>query len=166
MTWRADHGAATVWVLGFGAVIVAVAMVVTTRGTAVLARHRLERAADLAALAGAQQIGHAAQPCAAASRIAAANAATLVSCTAELGTTGRSGTVAVTLRRAVSLPLIGGRVLSARARADRLPSTGTSAPGPGRRAHGGLTRLGCGHSWCRARPAGSTIASTVLPSWY
>lgn len=122
MSWRSDRGSATIWVLGLGAVILAAAMTTVVRGSAVLARHRLERAADLSALAAAQQIGHAGQPCAAASRIATANAATLVSCAAQLDPAGRSGTVAVTLRRTVSFPLLGERALTSRSRAGRLPA--------------------------------------------
>lgn len=121
MSRRSDRGAATIWVLALGAVILSVAVVVTARGSAVLARHRLEHAADLTALAAAQEIGRASQPCAVASRIAAANAAVLVSCTARLDQSGRSGAVAVTLRRTVSLPLVGARTLTSLSRAGRMP---------------------------------------------
>lgn len=121
MSWRSDRGAATIWVLGLGAVVIAAALVMVARGSAVVARHRLERAADLAALAAAEQIGRGEQPCAAATRIATANAAQLVSCTPQLDPSGRSGAVAVVLRRTVSVPLVGARTLSARARAGRQP---------------------------------------------
>ncbi|MEO7261433.1 MAG: Rv3654c family TadE-like protein [Jatrophihabitantaceae bacterium] len=121
MSWRSERGAATIWVLGLGAVVLSVAMVVAARGSAVLARHRLERAADLTALAAAQQIGRTVQPCAAASRIAAANAAVLVSCAAQLEASGRSGTVTVILRGTVSFPLIGARTLTSPSRAGRMP---------------------------------------------
>jgi secretion/DNA translocation related TadE-like protein len=109
------------WVLALGAVILSAAMVVTARGSAVLARHRLERAADLTALAAAQQIGRTPQPCAAAFRIAAANAAVLVSCAARLDQSGRSGTVVLTVRGTVSVPLVGARTLTSRSRAGRMP---------------------------------------------
>lgn len=118
---RSDRGAATIWVLALGAVILSVALAVTARGSAVLARHRLEHAADLTALAAAQQIGRAGQPCASASRIAEANAAVLVSCTVRLDKSGRSGTVALTVRRTVSLPLVGARTLTSSSRAGRMP---------------------------------------------
>ncbi len=121
MSLRSDRGAATIWVLALGAVILSAAMVITARGSAVLARHRLERAADLTALAAAHQIGRSAQPCAVAARIAAANAAALVSCTARLDQGGRSGAVTVTLRRTASLPLVGARTLTSWSRAGRLP---------------------------------------------
>lgn len=133
MSWRSDRGSATIWVLGLGAVILAVAMLTVLRGSAVLARHRLERAADLTALAAAQQIGRAGQPCAAASRIAAANTATLVSCTARLDPSGRSGTVAVTVRRSVGFPLLGARTLTSRARAGRQPAVTGKEGQPGAR---------------------------------
>ena len=142
---RSDRVAATIWVLGFSAVILAAAGITATRGAAVLARHRLERAADLSALAAAQLIGRSGQPCAAASRIAAANAATLLSCATRLDPSGRSGTVTVVLRDTVTVPLAGTRTLTARSRAGRQPvRTGPSAAGgePGRAAgllpgHGG-----------------------------
>jgi len=128
MSWRSDRGAATIWVLGLGAVVIAIALAMVARGSAVVARHRLERAADLTALAAAQQIGRNEQPCAAASRIATANAAALVSCTARLDPSGRSGAVAVVLRRTISFPLVGDRTLAARARAGRQPPAGLPAP--------------------------------------
>lgn len=121
MRQRSDRGSATVWVLALGAVILSVAMAVTARGSAVLARHRLGHAADLTALAAAHQIGRSAQPCAVASRIAAANAAVLVSCEARLDPSGRSGTVVLTVRRTVSLPLVGARTVTAWSRAGRMP---------------------------------------------
>ena len=121
---RSDSGAATVWMLGLGAVIIAVALATVARGSAVLARHRLERAADLAALAAAEQIGRVGQPCAAASRIADENGARLISCTVRLDSSGRSGTVAVVLAGTLHLPLVGARTLSARAKAARHPPVG------------------------------------------
>ncbi|MDQ1720884.1 MAG: hypothetical protein QOI26_618, partial [Pseudonocardiales bacterium] len=104
MSGQSDRGTATIWVLGFGALILTVALTLAVQGSAVLARHRLELAADLTALAAAQQIGRTAQPCATASRIAAANTAVLVSCVAQLDPSGRSGAVAVTVSRTVSFP--------------------------------------------------------------
>jgi secretion/DNA translocation related TadE-like protein len=136
---RSDRGSATVWVLGLAAVILAVAMAAVLRGTAVLARHRLERAADLAALAAAERIGQAGQPCAAASRIATANGAALASCTTRLDPSGRSGTVAITVQRTVSFAMVGTRTLTARSRAGRAPpdsvsdGTGTTDPAGKRR---------------------------------
>jgi secretion/DNA translocation related TadE-like protein len=114
-------------VLGFSSVILILALVAAARGSAVLARHRLEGAADLAALAAAHQIGRVEQPCATAARVAAANAAVLVSCSARLDASGRSGSVAVRLSRLVSFPLLGARTVSSRSRAGRQPWQGRSA---------------------------------------
>ena len=50
---RSDDGSATVWVLCAGLVIVLVAAAMAIAGAAVVARHRAQAAADLAALAGA-----------------------------------------------------------------------------------------------------------------
>lgn len=101
------------------AVIIAVALAVVIRGSAVLARHRLERAADLAALAAAEQIGRAGQPCAAAARIAAANGAVLASCIPRLDPSARSGTVAIIVHRTVNLAVVGAHTLAARSKAGR-----------------------------------------------
>jgi secretion/DNA translocation related TadE-like protein len=111
-------------VLGFSSVILILALVAVARGSAVLARHRLGGAADLAALAAAHQIGRVGQPCAAAARVAAANAAALVSCSAQLDASGRSGSVTVRLSRLVSFPLLGARTVSSRSRAARQPWQG------------------------------------------
>jgi secretion/DNA translocation related TadE-like protein len=119
---RDDSGSATVWMLGLATVIVLLTMTAVTGGSAVLARHRLERAADLSALAAAQSIGTVVQPCSAAGRVARENGAGLVDCQLELAASGRSGTVAVRLSGTVRLPLLGRRPVVARARAGRLPA--------------------------------------------
>jgi secretion/DNA translocation related TadE-like protein len=98
----------------------------------VLARHRVEAAADLAALAAAGQIGVASDPCRAAARIAAANGAGLRACAATLADDGRSGSVTVTVGQSVRLPLLGVRDVIARARAIRDPAA-PSAVGLSRR---------------------------------
>jgi secretion/DNA translocation related TadE-like protein len=120
---KSERGSATIWVLAFVTLIVALALVGQARTVAVLARHRLERAADLTALAAAQQIGRAGDPCAAASRIAVANGARLERCDAKLDSSGRSGTVAVVLTRVVRLPIAGTQQVTASARAGRLPAS-------------------------------------------
>jgi len=116
-----DRGSATVWVLGFGALVVAAAMVAVVAGSAVLARHRAERAADLGALAGAQQIGRGAEPCQAARRVVAENGAGVQSCTTTLDASGRSGSVAIVVTQAARFPMLGSRLVTARTRAARLP---------------------------------------------
>ena len=118
-----DRGSATIWVIAFAALIMATAFVGIARTSAVLARHQLERAADLSALAAAEQIGRGADPCAAARRISIANRAQLQRCETSLDASGRIGTVIVVLTRSVVLPAAGLRVVTARARAGRLPAT-------------------------------------------
>jgi secretion/DNA translocation related TadE-like protein len=117
---KSERGSATIWVLAFVTLIVALALVGQARTVAVLARHRLERAADLSALAAAQQIGRSGDPCAAASRIAMANGARLERCEAQLDSSRRSGTVTVVLASVVRLPIVGTQQVTAGARAGRL----------------------------------------------
>ncbi len=117
-----ERGSATIWMLGLATVIVLLSMTAVTGGSAVLARHRLERAADLSALAAAQSIGTGTGPCAAADRVARANGARLLECLPDLAPSGRSGTVGVRLAATVSLPVLGSRPVTARARAGRLPA--------------------------------------------
>jgi secretion/DNA translocation related TadE-like protein len=116
-----ERGSATIWVLGLSALIMAASMVGVLRTTAVLARHQVERAADLAALAGAMRIGVSAEPCEGARRVAAANGARLASCTTAPDPSGRSGAIAITVQRTVRLASVGARQVTARARAVRLP---------------------------------------------
>jgi secretion/DNA translocation related TadE-like protein len=110
------------WVLACATLIVALGMIGVTRAAAVLARHRAEQAADLAALAAAQQIGRTADPCTAARRISSANGSELLRCETFLDASGRSGTVIVVLAEQVRLPVVGDRIVIARARAGRLPA--------------------------------------------
>lgn len=114
-----ERGSATIWVLACGALLMAVAMVGTVRGVAVLARHRAESSADLTALAAAGQIGLSDRACDVAARIAAANGARLSSCRVALDPGGRSGTVAIAVIAIVALPVVGARTVAATARAGR-----------------------------------------------
>lgn len=79
---RRQAGSATIWMLTVCGLVVAAAVVALQLAVAVLIRHRAEAAADLAALAAADAAlqGRPAA-CARAGRVAAAGAATLVSCT-------------------------------------------------------------------------------------
>lgn len=120
-----EQGAAGVWVLACGALVLFVGVVGALRAEAVLARHHVESAADLAALAAAGQIGTGADLCAAARKIAVANSASVVSCVPSLSADGRSGCVRVVVRDAVWFPVLGPRTVTARARAGR--STGEQA---------------------------------------
>ena len=121
MTRRPDGGAAAVWVLVCAAALAAVAAAVVLRTLAVLARHRVESAADLAALAAATRIGIGGDPCAVAREIAAANSVRVTGCRLRIAPGGRSGTVVVTVSSRVSIPLVGALVVDAGARAARLP---------------------------------------------
>lgn len=123
MSGRAsDHGSATLWVIGCIALLLVVAEVATLRTAAVVARHRAESAADLAALAAAQHIGVDDGPCAAAAQVAVANGARLQRCTVALAADGRSGTVLARVELSVHLPVAGSRKVLASARAGRLPA--------------------------------------------
>jgi secretion/DNA translocation related TadE-like protein len=129
---QADRGSATVWVLACCVLLLVVAGCVSIRTLAVLARHRAESAADLAALAAAGRIGVGDDECAAATAVATANAARLARCRVALDPAGRSGAVVVQVHIAVRLPVLGVRSVSASARAGRLPGRGAaaaSAPG-------------------------------------
>ncbi|MDQ2836293.1 MAG: flp pilus-assembly TadE/G-like family protein [Actinomycetota bacterium] len=123
-----ERGSATIWVLALAAMMMALTMAVVLRSTAVLARHRMERAADLSALAAADRIGGTGDPCAAAVRIAGENGARLVECSLELDASGRSGTVAIVLNKSIGLPVIGVRTVTGRARAGRLPPPNSTHP--------------------------------------
>jgi secretion/DNA translocation related TadE-like protein len=108
-----ERGSATVWVLTLCGVLLSLAAAAVLVGGAVAGRHRAEAAADLAALAAAgRAVSGAAEPCAAARSIAAANGAVLDSCTVHPG-------AVVELRVTVEVPLgpLGRRPASARARA-------------------------------------------------
>lgn len=114
-----ERGSASVWVVACCALLLAVALAGTLRTGAVLARHRAESAADLAALAAAGQIGVSPDGCPAASRIATAYGASLLRCESSLAPGGRSGTVIVSLSMRVRLPVVGSRRVVASARAGR-----------------------------------------------
>jgi secretion/DNA translocation related TadE-like protein len=117
-----DDGSATVWVAACSTVVLVIATVIVLRSLAVLARHRAESGADLAALAAAAQIGMSDRGCDAAGRIAARNGARLRSCRLDLDPSGRSGTVVVRVSLAVRLPVLGTQEVIASARAGRLPA--------------------------------------------
>ena len=106
----------------------AVAMGVIVRTTAVVARHRAESAADLAALAAAAAIGIVPDNnmvCLTAGPIAAANGSRLVSCVPSVAADGRNGTVTVRVVVNTRLPILGTASATATARAGRLPTKTT-----------------------------------------
>ncbi|MCW2524861.1 MAG: hypothetical protein JWO63_3196 [Frankiales bacterium] len=117
----ADAGSATVWVVGFGLIVILAATTGVATGAAVIARHRTEAIADLTALAAAGRIGLAADSCGVAGRIAAENGANLTECVVRLDPSGRSGSATITLARQVRLPVAGTRMVMARASGERLP---------------------------------------------
>jgi hypothetical protein len=149
-----ERGSASIWVLGCCGLLVAVGTAGVVRAEAVLARHRAESAADLAALAAATQIGLtqagstqagltpagstpaglargavaatgvAATACGAARMVAAANDAVVTGCTVHVDAGGRSGTVRVQVRTELRLPVVGQRTVTATARAGRLTPGG------------------------------------------
>jgi secretion/DNA translocation related TadE-like protein len=118
-----DRGAASVWVLGCSALVLLAGVAVEIRTVAVLARHRVAAAADLAALAAAGRIGIGDDGCRAAARIALRNAAVLRRCSIALSDDGRSGTVEVAVAARVRLPFAGQQLAVASARAARLPGS-------------------------------------------
>jgi secretion/DNA translocation related TadE-like protein len=76
-----DRGAATVWLLATGLLLVAMGVAGAAVGTATVARHRAETAADLGALAGATRAVEGAQSaCDRAAEIVTANGGRLTSC--------------------------------------------------------------------------------------
>lgn len=119
---RRDRGSAAIWVLCCCTLVMLLAAAATVRGLAVLARHRAEAGADLAALAGAARIGVGGDVCGTARVFAVRNGARLAGCLVRLAADGRSGTVAVRVALPVRLPLVGMRVVVASARAAREPA--------------------------------------------
>ena len=122
-----DRGSASIWVLAGALLLFAVAAIGTLRGLAVLARHRAESAADLAALAAAGRIGLSDDSCARAAGIAVRNGARVTSCRVALAADGRSGTVRVVVAVRAQLPGFGTRLVTASARAGREPAADPSA---------------------------------------
>jgi secretion/DNA translocation related TadE-like protein len=118
---RSERGSASIWVLTCAVIVLLVGVLATLRSGAVLARHRAESAADLAALAAAGRIGLDPDGCAVARSVAAANGASLTRCRLVLDPEGRSGTVDVTITLSVHLPGVGTQRVLATARAGRLP---------------------------------------------
>jgi secretion/DNA translocation related TadE-like protein len=124
---RCDSGSASVWLLSCCALVGLVAAVTVARGVAVLARHQVESAADLAALAAAAQIGTNHDICTAARRIALVNGARMTGCRFRIAPDGRAGSVRIDAAVAVRLPLAGPWTAAATARASRLEPATTAA---------------------------------------
>jgi len=75
-----ERGAATVLAMALASVLLLVGLGCAWTGAVVAAHRRAQSAADLAALAGAQALQAAEDPCAAAGQVAAANQARTVWC--------------------------------------------------------------------------------------
>jgi secretion/DNA translocation related TadE-like protein len=113
-----DRGSATVWAVAGVAVIMTVFLVGLHLGSAVIARHRAEAAADLAALAAAGVAVEGAEAaCDRAGEVAAAMGGTVTSC----GLVGWDALVEVRVPTEVALPGIDGA--TGRARAGPVPWT-------------------------------------------
>ncbi|MGY1820659.1 Rv3654c family TadE-like protein [Geodermatophilus sp. SYSU D00079] len=119
-----QRGSATVWVVALAGVLAAVGVAAVLVGAAVVGRHRATGAADLAALAAAEQaVRGRPDACSVAARVAAANTARLTSC-------GVDGAAVVEV--AVSVPVrlgpLGVRQATARARAGPVTYAPTAPP--------------------------------------
>jgi len=75
-----DRGAAVVWGLTLTFILTTAGLIAASVAQFAIVRQRVQTAADVSALAGAQS---ARDPCAAAQRAAVANAATLLACAVE-----------------------------------------------------------------------------------
>jgi secretion/DNA translocation related TadE-like protein len=81
---RRDRGAASVWLLAAGLVLVMMGAAGAAIGTATIARHQAQAAADLGALAGAMRAVHGLDSaCARAAEIVSANGGRLTACTLD-----------------------------------------------------------------------------------
>jgi len=77
---RRDRGAVTVLAVAMLGILILIAAALAVGESMVVAHRRAQAAADLAAVAAAQAIQHARDPCSAASDVAAANGATMTGC--------------------------------------------------------------------------------------
>jgi secretion/DNA translocation related TadE-like protein len=113
----AERGSATVWVVALAGVLALVGAAVVLLGAAAVARHRAGAAADFTALAAAQRavLGDA-DPCTTAQRLAEANGAMLVGCSA-----GPGAVVDVSVEVTLRLGRLGLHDATARARAGPAP---------------------------------------------
>lgn len=114
-----QRGSASIRVLAGSALVIFATLVVQVRLAATFARHRVESAADLAALAAASGIGTSAAPCESAARIARLNAGRVTYCALDLDDSGRAGTVRVRISGEMHVVGIGVRQVTASARAAR-----------------------------------------------
>ncbi|WP_203863322.1 Rv3654c family TadE-like protein [Planobispora rosea] len=108
-----ERGSATIWMIGVAAVVFTAAVAVTLAGTARVARHRVQTAADFGALAAARlALADPERGCAEAALLSAENNARLTRCDI-----GADGVAAVRTVMRFSLPIVGSRDVTAYARA-------------------------------------------------
>ncbi|WP_342742893.1 Rv3654c family TadE-like protein [Streptosporangium canum] len=108
-----DRGAVTIWVAGLMALVFAVTATIVFAGTARVARHRAQSAADLSALAAARLAFAAPERgCAEASSLAEGNGAMITRCFID-----GDGIADVQVAVGLSLPVLGDRTIMANARA-------------------------------------------------
>jgi secretion/DNA translocation related TadE-like protein len=118
---RNQRGSAGLLAVAAAAVVLAATLVALTWGSAVTARHRAARTADLAALAAAQTAAAGLpDPCAAASQVAGASRATVASCEVLA-----DGSVLVV----VEVPLLAGAASGAPLGANMSPARGRARAG-------------------------------------
>jgi len=157
--WRGldDQGSATIWVLAAMSVVLLAGFAGIALGAAVLARHRAENAADLAAVAGATAlVSGSGAPCAAAAALVHANGGQLVSCSVLIDD------VVVSVRVApVGLPARWGSA-EARARAGPVDLTGAGSAEQGTSVTRGGPRATSGSGAARP-PAGTTETHPEVP---
>lgn len=116
-TDSSDRGSATIWLLALSSLVALVVAAGVVRGVATVGRHRVESAADLAALAGAQRVLYGpAAVCAEVGRVASGNGVSVTRCAVS------ADIVDVIVRRPIRIGRLGSWVASAEARAG--PVTG------------------------------------------
>lgn len=107
-----DRGSMTVWAAAFAGLICFSCSAALLYGSAVAGRHRVETAADLAALAAAEEVPYGrAVACGRAATVAAGNGGLLRGCRIA------GGDIEIVVSRPVSLGRLGVRTATARARA-------------------------------------------------
>ncbi|MEV0381815.1 Rv3654c family TadE-like protein [Nonomuraea sp. NPDC050643] len=107
-----DRGSATLWGVALMGLLMAIATAFATVGSVRVARHRVNSAADLSALAAAKlAIIDPEGACARAATLAAQNGVTLTQCKIT------NDTADVWTSLPISLPLLGTRTLTGRSRA-------------------------------------------------
>ncbi|MEU0563893.1 Rv3654c family TadE-like protein [Nonomuraea sp. NPDC005983] len=119
---RGDRGSATLWGVALMGLLMAVAMAFTTVGSVRVARHRVNDAADLSALAAARlAVIDPDGACLRAADLAARNGVKLVRCTI-------SNEIAdVQTSLPITLPAVGTRTLTGRSRAGPSQSSPSGA---------------------------------------